>query len=139
MNVFIDTNIVIDIYQSREPHYKAASAIFQYAVDGRINLMVSATTIVNTFYILRKQYPKDELYAKMKDLSRLVTITDVESKAIIEALEQEWKDFEDCVQYFSAGMAGADVIITRNKNDFELVGIPVMTPIDFLDSLNSND
>lgn len=42
------------------------------------------------------------------------------------------RDFEDAVQYYAAARVGAHVLITRNKKDFPVKGIPVLTPEEYL-------
>lgn len=42
MKVFLDTNIIIDLYSQRENHYIAASQIFDLAVRGEIEIVVSS-------------------------------------------------------------------------------------------------
>jgi hypothetical protein len=43
------------------------------------------------------------------------------------------EDFEDAMQYYSALREQADVIITRNKDDYAAAQIPVYEPQEFLD------
>lgn len=74
-----------------------------------------------------------QLYCKMRDLFLLVNVSGVTSETLAGALAEEWKDFEDCVQYLSAANIGADVIVTRNVKDYASTSIPVMTPTEFLD------
>ena len=50
---------------------------------------------------------------------KVCTPTAVDHTTIDEALHSEFTDFEDAMQYFSARRYGADIIITRNKDDFE--------------------
>lgn len=130
--VFIDTNVVIDFYQKRQPFFYEAAAIFQLAVDRKIMLYISTTTIVNAFYLLRKSYPIAELYDKLRTLFLLARVIETNAETIASALSEEWKDFEDCVQYVSAHNADAEVILTRNKKDYENTAISVMTPSEFL-------
>lgn len=133
MNVFIDTNIVIDFYQKREPFYTEAEALFQLALDREIRMLVSSTTLINSFYLLKKFYPRDLLYKKMRDLFMLVSVCDVTAENVASALAAEWQDFEDCIQYISATSSNADVIITRNKKDYVNSSIPVQLPLEFLE------
>ena len=131
--VFLDTNVVIDFYQRREPFFAESQAIVQMAFEKQITLVVSATTIINAFYILRKYYDADTLYDKMRSLFLLANVSDITSEILAGALAEQWGDFEDCVQYLSATNIEADVIVTRNVKDYTSTSIPVMTPTEFLD------
>ena len=43
-----------------------------------------------------------------------------------------FRDFEDAVQYYSAVQAKSECLITRNKSDFKVDALPVLTPEEFL-------
>jgi len=61
-----------------------------------------------------------------------VDIFPLEDKAIELALASDFRDFADGLQYFVAMDNEADVIITRNKKDFNSSKIPVMTAGEYL-------
>ncbi len=52
------------------------------------------------------------------------------------ATKAKHKDFEDCVQYYSALSGEMDCIVTRNKKDFENLDIPIYTSAEFLDLMD---
>lgn len=54
MKVLIDTNVVLDVILDREPFVESAAALFGLVEVGRLQGYVSATTITNIFYIVRK-------------------------------------------------------------------------------------
>lgn len=138
MKVFLDTNIIIDFCAEREDFFHNAALLFQLAKDKRIELLASATTFVNSFYILRREYPHAELYERLKSIASACTISPSDEAVIERAFEKVYPDFEDAVQYFSAKAVKADVIITRNKEDFAMADEnEVMTPKEFLDSFFS--
>lgn len=135
ITAFLDTNVVIDFYQKRAPFFSQASVIFQLAVEKQIAIVVSTTTIVNCFYLLRKTYDRAELYLKMRALCQLTSIVKTDDNTVQQALFKEWPDFEDCVQYISAVNAEVDYIVTRNISDFVQSEIPVLSTEDFLDAI----
>jgi len=47
-------------------------------------------------------------------------------------MKSDFNDLEDAVQYFAAKGGGMDVILTRNKKDFVLSDIDVLTPAEFI-------
>lgn len=65
-------------------------------------------------------------------------ITPVDSQTIDESIASAFGDFEDAMQYYSALREQADVIITRNKDDYEAAQIPIYEPQEFLDMLTKN-
>ena len=55
-------------------------------------------------------------------------------KDVREALEQKWKDFEDCVQYMAGKNSGMDYIITVNHKDYADALLPVVTPAAWIEA-----
>ena len=53
MNVFLDTNVVIDFMGEREGFFDDAAAIFAMIEDKKIRASVSALTVINCAYILK--------------------------------------------------------------------------------------
>ena len=48
------------------------------------------------------------------------------------ALNSEFTDFEDALQYYSAkSVAGMEIIVTRNIKDFSKSNLLVYTPVHF--------
>lgn len=66
MKVFIDTNIFLDILCKRDLFVDDALSIFDMAVDGRIELLISDLSIANIKYVTRNI--KDYRFAKMEVL-----------------------------------------------------------------------
>ena len=95
MRVFLDTNIVVDFYAQREDHYQAAALIMTLAWRGEIELVISATTFVNAFFLLRKEYSVDEIYDKMTGLVSLCEIASVGDTEVKEALKMRKKEMDN--------------------------------------------
>jgi len=133
MNVFVDTNVVLDNLLERQPFYKDAYAIYQLVDQKKINVYMSAVSMTNIFYIVHKEKRDLELVYRMLDkLTVLFSIAPVSEKTIADALALRWKDFEDAVQYITATESGVDCIVTRNTADFKTSAIPCMSPVDFI-------
>lgn len=133
MKLLIDTNIILDFLQKREPYYEDASAIFQLSVDNEVIECVTASSITDIYYLVNKEF-KDVKKTKerIQDLLELITILDVTNKDIQDAIRSEWKDFEDSLQYIVALHNSVDAIITRNTKDFSKSSIPIYSPKEFL-------
>lgn len=56
MNVFLDTNVVMDLLAERVPFFNDAASIVEMHRRGLINISISTLTVVNCAYILRKAY-----------------------------------------------------------------------------------
>ena len=132
MNVFLDTNVVIDFMCKREGFFDDAAAIFSMIEDKRITASVSALTIVNCAYILKKAFSSDIMLEKVETLCQMFNVTPIDRSQLTGAVELRPYDYEDAVQYLSALPSRPDVIITRDKRGFNDFDILVMTPAEFV-------
>ncbi len=131
-NIFVDTNIVIDLLAKREPFYKEAQDLFTLGDKNEVNLFISSLTFANAYYSIVRHHKEVDAKKYLSKFKVLVTILSLDAKAIELALASDFKDFEDGLQYFTAMDNEADVIITRNKKDFANAKIPVMTAEEYL-------
>ncbi len=133
MKVFLDTNVILDFYDSNRGHYLPSAIVFDLALKKKIELLACAQSFINAFYILRKHYEKDELYRTMKGLFSLCQVAPVDAEIIKKALQREHQDFEDACQYYSSERINADVILTRDRKGFEEFNIRHISAEEFLD------
>ena len=132
MNVFLDTNVVIDFMGEREGFFEDAAAIFAMIEDKRITACASALTIVNCAYILKKAFNSDIMLNKVEALCQMLDVTPIDRSQLLDAVRLRPYDYEDAVQYLSALPYHPDVIITRDKRGFNNFDILVMTPAEFV-------
>ncbi|MDF5723683.1 MAG: PIN domain-containing protein [Rhizonema sp. PD37] len=128
MRVLIDTNVVLDFLQEREPFVLDAVRLFARVDTGEVEGFIAATTITNIYYIVRRvasvMVAQDAIAQVLTDLH----ICEVNRTILEQAIALNFPDFEDAVQY-ACGMAhGVDAIITRDASGFVDAGIPVMSP-----------
>ena len=132
MNVFLDTNVIIDFMGERERFFEDAATIFAMIEDKRITASASALTIVNCAYILKKAFNSDLMLEKVETLCQMLDIMPIERSQLTNAVELRPYDYEDAVQYLSSLPSRPDVIITRDKRGFSSFDILVMTPAEFV-------
>lgn len=132
--IFLDTNIVIDLLDKREPFYHAAVTLFTLAYHKKITLYISALTYATASYLLRK-HGKEGRKLLLNNLRQLSEVTTIGEKEIDNALTSEFDDYEDALQYDSALNHNVEAIVTRNEKDFRYASIPVLSPDKFLSSL----
>lgn len=134
--LFIDSDVVIDFFADREPHANPASELFDLNEKGKISLYLSAVSINNIYYIVRRSLGHEKTLEVVKELTNMTEVIGTTKKEIIQALNNDFKDFEDSIQYSSAlTIEGLETIITRNVKDYKNSKITVMTPSDFLASI----
>ena len=134
MKVFLDTNIVIDLLDKREPFYIDAVELFTLAYKKEITLFVSPMTYATASYLLRK-HGKDGMRKLLGNFRQLSQITTADEKVVDAALASSFEDYEDALQYYSALTRNVDVIVTRNKKDFTSANIPILLPKELLEQL----
>ena len=131
--ILIDTNIVIDLLAKRKEFYPEAAELFSLSDRKEIKLAISSLTFVNTNYVLSKQKTAKEAREILRKFKVLVEIISLDDKLIELALsDEEFSDFEDGLQYYSALENEIDLILTRNKKDFKNSKIPILTAKEYL-------
>jgi predicted nucleic acid-binding protein len=131
-NVFVDTNIIIDLLAKREPFYKDAKDLFTLSDKKEIQLCISSISFANAYYSIVKHHKDVDAKRYLAKFKVLVKVLPLEDKAIELALASDFNDFEEGLQYFVAMDNESDIIITRNKKDFKNSKIPVMTAGEYL-------
>ena len=138
--LFIDSDVVIDFFTDREPHANPASELFELNEQGAVNLYLSAVSINNIYYIVRKYLGNKKTLEVVEVLTEMTEIIGTTKVEIVQALKNDFSDYEDSVQYSSAlTVSGLDAIITRNIKDYRNASIAVMTPLNFLKMIEKND
>lgn len=133
--VLVDTNIVIDLLAKREDFYDEAAELFSLSDKKELKLVISSLTFANTNYVLSKQKSAKEAREILRKFKVLVEIINLDDKIIELALSNdEFSDFEDGLQYYSALENSVNLILTRNKRDFKNSKIPVLTAKEYLAS-----
>lgn len=137
--IFIDTDVVIDFFTDREPHAIPASQLFELNEQGEVIIYLSALSINNIYYVTRKFLGHHKTLEVVETLTEMTEIIGTTKSEVIQALKNDFSDFEDSVQYASAmTIDGLDAIITRNTKDYRDSEIAVFTPVNFLKAIWNN-
>lgn len=133
MVILVDTNIILDIFLKREPYKTNAEFILTKCANRQITGYLAAHSIPNLFYILRKDYTQQERRKLIKNLCSIFRISDLNLDKILAAIDNEdFSDFEDCLQMECARSYGAEYIITRNTDDYKMSEVNAILPKDYL-------
>lgn len=137
IKIILDTCVVIDFLQNREPFSKEAKAIFYLLADNKINACITANTVTDIYYLMHKAtHDSDKTNELIQKLLDFVDVIDVNKDDITNALCGNIKDFEDAVLNFSAKRNHFDIIVTRNTKDFANSTLTIKSPTEFLTSIN---
>ncbi len=139
MKAIIDNNVILDVFQNREPFVQHSSKVLRLVETNHLKGFITANSITDIYYVLNK-YIKDKqrLYSIIEILQKLVDIIDVTALDIKEAFHSGVIDFEDELICVCAKRAKVDYIITRNKKDFTHSSVKAITPKEFLNEFYDN-
>lgn len=137
MKIMCDTNIIIGVLLEREPFVEDSCKVLSLCEDHRIDGFVSASSVTDIYYLVRKYtHSTDLAYKAVGKLLEIVKVCSVTNNDVLTAFQQKAKDFEDCLVATCAKSIRCDCIITRNKKDFEAFGVPALTPAELLRQLS---
>ena len=131
--VFVDTNVLLDLLLERETWAQDAARLFSMADRREVELLCCSLSFSTAVYLMQRfKYTRREIVKKLSIVKSICTITTVNDAVIGRMLQSDFADLEDAIQYYSALAFGADVIVTRNAEDFASSRIPVLTPQKFI-------
>ena len=135
MSVFLDTNVFLDQLQQREGK-DPAEKILALGRERKIRICLSALTVVNVAYIMRKTDPLEKVKKVFGDWLKYFVVLPDSDMDIYNGIRSDNPDFEDSMQLCCADSGRVDAIITNNKKHFApYTDIPVLTPDEFLAKL----
>jgi hypothetical protein len=139
VNIFLDTDVATDILSQREPHYNNAAKLLQLAKENKIGLVIAECSLANLFYFSYDLYKIPNPSAQLLNFISACEIAHGGKAMILNALNSEFKDKEDALQYFTALDTNAEYFITRNVGDYKhaIHSLPVYTPAQFMELANS--
>jgi predicted nucleic acid-binding protein len=113
--VLLDTNILLDYLLTPRPGNAAAQRIIEMIVADKLTGCVSPISLLNIFFILRKQRTETERKEIIESFLEILEITDLDFEAVQAALYIPVEDYEDGVQYMCAVKLNVDLIITGDQ------------------------
>ena len=130
--VFVDTDVILDLLAKRIPFFHSSAVLFTFAEMKKLELYTTPLILANTFYVLRKNIGNNEAKNAIRKLRILLHIVDSSENIIDKALNSDFTDFEDAIQYYTALEHGIKIILTRNIRDYKNASVIVQTPEEFL-------
>ena len=131
--ILIDTNILLDYLLEREPFADDARTIVELCTNGKARACIAAHSIANMFFILRKNYTIKERRDILSSICTLFDVEGIDKTKLLSGLENEdFSDFEDCLQMECAKIFGAEYIVTRNVSDYSASEVKAIEPGEFL-------
>lgn len=136
MRALIDTCVMIDALQNREPFAEYARQIFLSAANQQFSAFITAKSVTDIYYLTHRYTHSDE--SSRAVLSRIFVLFDVldtKGADCRQAVSSSTSDYEDAVMIETALRSGMDCIVTRNAKDYRKSSVPVFSPEKFIEKL----
>ncbi len=137
MRVLLDTNVVLDFILDRPPFAQTATQLFELHEQGSLDIFIAAVTLVNVFYITRKNQNVDRARQAVNELLATTGICPLDQAILQDAQQLGFDDYEDAVQHASAVALALEAIVTRDPRGFHASRIPVFTPEQCVQRINA--
>ncbi|MBC7494235.1 MAG: PIN domain-containing protein [Flavobacterium sp.] len=134
--VLIDTDVILDFFFDRKPFSEDSAKILSLCENGKNYGFVTSIMLSNIYYLLRKTATHAKVTEKLRMLLKIIDVIITDKKAVEDALNSEFKDFEDALQNFSAQNTNEIKIIkTRNVKDYKTSKLSLMNPGTYLKTI----
>ena len=132
MKIWIDTNIILDVLCNRKGFVEDSSKIWKMCETNRIEGYISALSVPNIVYILRKELDPEKTMEIIQKLTLIFDVVDLKVSDLKNAAAMLTSDYEDDIQMCQAARIHAEYIVTRNIRDFKESSIQALTPAELL-------
>lgn len=136
MRALIDTCVIVDALQSREPFVADAQRIFLLAANQQFIGCITAKSTTDIYYLTHRLTHNDK--SSRAVLSKLFTLFEVVDTAGMDcrrAIPSEVSDYEGAVMIETALRTEVDCIVTRNTRDYSKSPVTVYMPKEFIKQL----
>lgn len=136
--VLVDTNVLIDYLNEREPFNRDARLLMLAACVGDIDAWISASQATDLVYILSnggKVALLGETLERLRTLRTFVQVAPVDAWCVDRMLATSWEDPEDALVNEVALQIKADCIVTRDACLQKHATIPAFDCAGFFDWL----
>jgi len=138
VTVVIDNNIVIDALKPNPEFQEHAQKILQLASMKTIGGFISANSITDIFYVLRKEHGEHKTKSMLKSLVRILDIIGIEPIDCIAALDNSMGDLEDAFIDECAKKANANYIVSRDEKFIKTqTAVKVIKPSELLSKMGA--
>ena len=137
--VFLDANVILDIYDATRPFYKESSKAISTLLQQKNTELFTSCDIITTLYYLLAKKGKSEALNSILDVNELCTVIEFGNKEIEESCKlmkqnSNFTDLEDTIQYTIAKKASCDLILSNDRR-FVSEDILLMSSKEFVEKV----
>ncbi|MHC5723755.1 MAG: type II toxin-antitoxin system VapC family toxin [Nostoc sp.] len=137
MKVLLDSNVILDVALKRQPFFSNSDTVVSFVEEGQIEGYICASSFSDLYYIIRKDKGRNLALEFLREIVTFCRVATVDSTTINMALNTNFRDFEDAIQYSTAVLNQLDAIITRNPRDFPVATPTIITPEELIQELTN--
>ena len=146
MNIFIDTNVILENFIIRED-FNTAHLLFQRLQQEKHPLYMSVGSFYTMVFLIDKYLRKElELLGEerisalrqiMTKILQTIRVAEHDNESLLRSVNNiQFKDVEDSCQYELAKKVGCEILLTFNISDFPTevdAPVQVLTPQQYLE------
>ena len=133
MRVCLDTCIIIDYLQHREPFFENAHKLFLAVANRIVEGCITSKSVADIYYLMHQVLHDNEKVRNILGvLLSLFTILDTTEIDCRRALLSNINDYEDAMMVETAERYNIKCIVTRNLKDFVGAKVQAVLPNDFI-------
>ncbi len=129
--IFLDTNILLDVLLERDEFYYDALKIWAACEKGLVEGYISAITLNNVYYVIRRLKSETAAMVCVRILLRIFKVVSVDADILSLAADLHNRDYEDDIQLQCALKSGCTRLFTRDPTHFDGTQIAVVPPSSF--------
>ncbi len=132
MTVTVDINVLLDVFETRQPHLAESAEILSMVISGKLIGVMPAHGLTTIYYLVRKHASKSGAEDAVDRVLMHFQIGNLTSIGWNCARQMPLDDFEDATVAAVALESRSTFVITRNVGDFAGAPVPAITPANFL-------
>ena len=129
MRILLDTCIVIDVLQHREPFWEDSYCVMLTIANRHVEGFLTAKSFTDLYYLTHSDKETRKILSTLLIPLSLLDTAGIDCR---RALSTEIRDYEDAVMIETAQRESIDCIVTRNQKDYAKSSVSVYTPEEFL-------
>lgn len=133
MKAIIDTCVIVDFLQKREPFASAARDVMRLAASGLFEGYTTAKAVTDIFFLVGSTMCNTARTRQtISELLTIIGVMDTTMNDVQQALCATVQNFDDAVMLETARRERVHCIITRNCKDYIKASVAVYTPAEFV-------
>jgi predicted nucleic acid-binding protein len=132
VTVTLDLNVLLDVFQKREPHYAASAQVVARVTTKKITGIFPAHGLTTLYYLARRHASKPEAEKAIDRVLQSFRLGNLDPADWEKARRLPIEDFEDAAVAMVAQTTASEFIVTRNVEDFEGSPVLAVSPDDLM-------